>query len=194
MTVHNGRQWSATLRGVRPDHVQRYRFAADFLKSRLWPGSRVLDAACGCGYGSAMLADAGLMVDAVDIDEEAIEYARRHWSRPDVFYAQGDFSALTGQFQAIVCFEALEHIHGAPEAVHSFFGAAPILVCSVPNEDVVPFAGHEHHVRHYRPGEFTELLSDYLVVNQYGQSDKSPGLVTPYWNEQTRTLVAVATR
>lgn len=55
-------------------HLMRYRYAS--ARSR---GACVLDAACGPGYGAAMLATEGkaARVVAVDISEAAIAGARR---------------------------------------------------------------------------------------------------------------------
>src|SRR5208337_4385431 len=48
---------------VRYQHLERYRWAAKFVA-----GKRVLDVACGTGYGTALLANAGAaQVDGFDI-------------------------------------------------------------------------------------------------------------------------------
>src|SRR5688572_17038072 len=57
------------------EHVYRYRFAASYA-----PGRRVLDIACGEGYGSAALLKAGAAsVIGVDISAEAVAHARRKY-------------------------------------------------------------------------------------------------------------------
>lgn len=69
MTLRNGeRQVAPDVSGIRRDHVARYEFVA----GRLVPGSRVLDLACGVGYGAHILAKAGHKVIAVDASPEAI--------------------------------------------------------------------------------------------------------------------------
>ena len=60
------RQVSPTVDGIRADHVNRYKWAIDKTIGR------VTDAACGIGYGSVILAEAGIKVRAIDIDAEAI--------------------------------------------------------------------------------------------------------------------------
>ena len=54
------------------EHVHRYAFAR-----RYADGKRVLDAACGEGYGSALLATVAREVTGVDIDEPTIAHARQ---------------------------------------------------------------------------------------------------------------------
>src|SRR5687767_6601798 len=57
------------------EHIYRYRFAARFVRGR-----RVLDIACGEGYGAAALLRAGAAsVIGVDISEEACEHARQKY-------------------------------------------------------------------------------------------------------------------
>ena len=57
------------------EHLARY-----FLASQLAAGRRVLDAGCGEGYGTALLAAAGAAsVVGVDVDEPTIEHARERY-------------------------------------------------------------------------------------------------------------------
>ena len=65
--------------GPRADaHVSRYEFARALIR----PGDRVLDASCGLGYGSALLAGGTLaeFVLGVDVDESAMHYATEHYA------------------------------------------------------------------------------------------------------------------
>ena len=58
---------------VRYQHLERYRWAAKFVA-----GKRVLDVACGTGYGTAILANAGAtQVDGFDCSPEAVAFARK---------------------------------------------------------------------------------------------------------------------
>lgn len=151
----HGRQTATTLNGIRLDHRYRYEWAAERLS-----GLRVLDAGCGIGYGSHILGQAGCRVTAVDGCEEAIEKAREHYAHPDVTHFVGELGSLVGSYDAVVCFEVLEHIENASEIVGLFSQLADRLLCSVPNEEVVPFEQTRPlgHLRHYTPGEFRTLL------------------------------------
>jgi 2-polyprenyl-3-methyl-5-hydroxy-6-metoxy-1,4-benzoquinol methylase len=88
-------------------HMQRYEFAALHLS-----GQRVLDMACGCGYGTALLAERNpdKQVTGVDIDPAAIAYARAHYQQPNLRYECADaeqFSSDQG-FECIVSLETFE--------------------------------------------------------------------------------------
>jgi 2-polyprenyl-3-methyl-5-hydroxy-6-metoxy-1,4-benzoquinol methylase len=63
------RQWGETVSEIKTDHVKRYELAAKYAKGR------VLDAACGCGYGSSILYAMGTEVVAVDASADAIGWA-----------------------------------------------------------------------------------------------------------------------
>ena len=74
------RQVAPTLDGIRRDHVARYEFAARVLPTP----SRVIDFACGVGYGTRILGDAGHQALGFDVDKEAIAYARKHYAGHEV--------------------------------------------------------------------------------------------------------------
>ena len=48
--MDGSRKYGTQYRDFRTDHLNRYRFAAEYLQ-----GGVVLDAACGCGYGARIL-------------------------------------------------------------------------------------------------------------------------------------------
>ena len=58
------------------EHIHRYHFAKQLVNNKV-----VLDAACGSGYGSALLAEEAKEVYGIDISEEAIEYARSNYEK-----------------------------------------------------------------------------------------------------------------
>ena len=91
------------------EHWHRYAFARRFLAGR-----RVLDAACGEGYGSALMATVAAVVTGIDIDPDTVAHARAAYaSRANVRYEVGAVTALPfadGAFDAVVSFETIEHL------------------------------------------------------------------------------------
>src|SRR5262245_54184375 len=61
---------------------------------RLVQGKRVLDIACGEGYGSDLLAGAAAKVIGVDLDEASVVHARQTYARPNLEFLQGDATAI----------------------------------------------------------------------------------------------------
>lgn len=190
------RQVAPTVEGIRRDHVARYEWAA-----RRVAGT-VLDLACGVGYGSWILAQfGGCQVRAVDRDREAIEYARGHYAHERVTHECADVQSVyqLERCDAAVCFETVEHIQDPLPLLKMLAAAAPRLLVSVPNEDVMPYRGPGHengyafHFRHYTPGEFEDLLrqAGWRVVEWWGQAGAESEVERDMMG---RTIIAVCER
>ncbi|MCU0756185.1 MAG: methyltransferase domain-containing protein [Xanthomonadales bacterium] len=91
------------------EHWHRYALAAQAANGR-----RVLDAACGEGYGSALLAQRAREVVGIDLSADAVAHARsRYGQLANLRFEVGDVSALParlGRFDLISSFETLEHV------------------------------------------------------------------------------------
>lgn len=144
------------------EHLARY-----VLARSLVGGGRVLDAGCGSGYGSALLAETAKEVLAVDLSAEALEYARAHYPMPHLTFQQGDCCALPqsdAELDWVVAFEVIEHL---PDAEKFLREARRVLrpkgrlLVSTPNRR---FYTEEHdyhnpfHTREFDATEFEALL------------------------------------
>ena len=194
MSLGNGSQiverivpGSAEWRQEIVPHAQRYRFAAKFVR-----GKRVLDAGCGTGYGSCMIADAGASeVVAVDISEEALEVARKEFARPNLRFVCDDCEALSrvqDQFDVILSLESLEHFHSADkflEAVLGRLSPSGTFVCSTPNGNSSgKRPENPYHVHEYSAAEMQHLLGKHFSdISLYGQQ----------WTATFRTLTLLWT-
>jgi len=183
------RQVAPTLKGIRGDHVARYRFAAE-----RFGGRTVLDAGCGIGYGARLLADAGCDVHAWDVDAEAIDYGREHFFHTSIRWSVSDVCAVFClRADAVVAFEILEHLERPGLALIRW---PERLIASVPNGAIVPKTDgtFPHHVRHYTPPEFELLLmgAGYRVTEWWSQRDTSGADLVRGTNG--RTVIAVCER
>ena len=193
--LENGeRQVAPKIEGIRRDHVARYEFAA----KELPPESRVLDIACGVGYGAWILAKAGHHVTAVDRSKEAIDYAVKFYGHRNIkhvcSFVDGFQIPPNGSFDAVVSFETIEHLEDPLPLLRQWHGYAPILIASVPNESVFPHGGRiKFHYRHYTPGEFRDLIekAGFEATKWYGQEGPESE-VAP--NINGRTLLVTARR
>lgn len=184
--LHSGeRQVAPTVAGIRRDHVARYEWADSALRRAI----TVLDFACGVGYGTQILADRR-MVYGMDIDAEAIDFARENFPAHSASYEIAEAEcAPTRSFDAVVCFETIEHIADPGRMLRAF--RAPLLLASVPNEERYPFTGQKFHFRHYTRAQFEALLREngWKVREWWGQDDTESsvkqGLDNPW------TLIAV---
>jgi 2-polyprenyl-3-methyl-5-hydroxy-6-metoxy-1,4-benzoquinol methylase len=143
---------------VAAEHLGRYWWAAQFAKGR-----RVLDAGCGIGYGSNMLAEAGAAeVTGVDVAEPVIEAARMG-AASSVSFQPGDVAALdlpADSFDLVVCFEVIEHVEDTDPVLDELarlLAPGGLLVISSPNRDrYVP--GNPHHRFEFTPEELSAAL------------------------------------
>ena len=97
------------------EHWHRYHFAA-----RLAAGQRVVDAACGEGYGSALLAAVARGVVGVDIDAPTIAHARATYGGvANLSFVEGSATRLPlpdASVDIVVSFETIEHLEAADQA------------------------------------------------------------------------------
>jgi hypothetical protein len=187
--LKNGeRQVATDISGIRRDHIARYEFARTLIKKP----SRVLDVACGVGYGSWLLAQDGHTVIGADISPEAIDFAKKHWSCKGTNFVVADLTvdAFKGA-EVAVCFETIEHLENPAPFLRGLRNAADLLIASVPNETVFPYENYKFHYQHYTRSQFTDLLlrSGWQPVAYYGQegpeSEVEPEI-------EGRTLIVVA--
>lgn len=187
------RLYKTDLGDVRQDHLARYLWASE----RLGDHGHVIDAACGCGYGSSILADRGCDVTAIDVSEVALAYARKHWDRPSITWRRMNLldEPELPQADAIVSFETVEHLKRPKVFLKAAREAAPRLLLSVPNELVVPWseAKNPFHCRHYTLSQIVKRLREcgWQVTEWFGQQDKF-SCVEP--DLEGRTIIVDAVR
>lgn len=165
---------------VYEEHLYRYELACKYVA-----GLRVLDAACGAGYGSALLKRAGASeVVGVDVDHHSIELAKRDYGGEGIHFETGDVLKLPyadGTFDAVISFETIEHVEkGAAWIRESARVLIPggLFIVSTPNRSVTnpplyfeeqPF--NEYHLFEYRTSELVgDLLLDYDIEAMFGQN------------------------
>jgi SAM-dependent methyltransferase len=139
-------------------HMQRYRFAAACLS-----GERVLDMACGCGYGTALLAELNpdKILIGVDIDPEAIAYAQQHYRLPNLSYQCADAQSFSSEqpFDCIVSLETIEHLPNPQRLVGNYarlLAEQGQVIASVPITPTLD--GNPHHLHDFSQASFFKLF------------------------------------
>ncbi len=151
------------------EHVYRYRFAVPYVRNK-----RVLDIACGEGYGSAGLLKAGAAsVIGVDISEETCRYAQQKYG---VDTRQGDAENIplpNGSIDVIVSFETIEHVPSPEKFLKEcvrVLRPGGQLIISTPNTSVYSYGGAEqdnpYHCSELTTREFNRILSEHFVSHQ----------------------------
>src|SRR5262249_42781420 len=157
---------------IEAEHLARYKWAATIIS-----GGRVLDAGCGVAYGTSMMARSGAsQVIGVDIAEAVLDAVRP--DMPDnVRLEAGDVRDLQygdGTFDAVVCFECIEHLVDPGLALDEFARVlAPdgLLLVSSPNRDVHPPINPHHHHEFLPPELAAEVGSRFKSVRLVRQQD-----------------------
>ncbi len=127
----------------------------------------VLDAGCGTGYGSRLLAEGGAReVVGVDIAQAVLE-AVAPTMPESVRLEVGDLRQLElddDSFDLIVCFEVIEHFEDPFPVLDELIRVLQpggLLLISSPNRGVYQ-AGNPHHFHEFRPDELEAALTSRL--------------------------------
>jgi len=158
------------------EHLHRYRFAREFAKDK-----KVLDLACGEGYGSFMLSEVSKGIIGIDIDKNVIGHATSKYNKENLRFIVGSIKEIPIEgkdiFDLIICFEALEHITEQDKLiteVKRLLRPDGIFLVSSPNKYIYSDqSGYQNpfHKRELYFNEFTKLLDKYFKHTYiYGQT------------------------
>ncbi len=199
------------------EHFQRYLSVCEIVK-----GKSVLDAACGEGYGSNILAETAKDVIGVDIDEGAVDRAGKLYGfRDNLRFEQGDIEKLNLQdnsIDVVVSFETVEHVDEETQnnflhEIERVLKTDGILIMSTPNKAVYSDR-HDHrnrfHKKEFYHDEFIAFLHQkFQYVQLYNQTfcvlsiidrcDRRDEVIKYYsqdkkYNNEGKYYIAVASR
>ena len=157
---------------------RRHQAVYEWIAARV-AGERVIDMACGEGYGSDVLAASAASVVGVDANPEAHEHARLRYRRPNLRFERDLVESFAEPADAVVFLQTIEHLQD-PDAVLEHYrslvgrtgnqtggSGSEILgrgtvYLSTPNVRTLAPKGAERsdnpwHVHEYRAEEFEQL-------------------------------------
>lgn len=153
------------------EHVDRYRFALQFTK-----GCKVLDIACGEGYGTSAIETAGAtQVIGVDISHEACDHARARYGIETRVGSADAIPLQDGEIDVVVSFETIEHLNDVKAFIrecHRVLKPNGRLVISTPNLPVYHQRAPDNpfHLHEMPLDEFQQLIGrGFSNVQIYGQ-------------------------
>jgi 2-polyprenyl-3-methyl-5-hydroxy-6-metoxy-1,4-benzoquinol methylase len=131
-------------------------------------GLRVVDMACGEGYGSDVLARSAESVVGVDANPEAHEHARLRYRRPNLRFERDLVETFSEPCDAVVFLQTIEHVQDAGAILEHFkalLAPGGIAYVSTPNLLTLAPPGAEKsdnpwHVKEYQAAEFRELCEE----------------------------------
>ncbi len=134
-------------------------------------GKRVVDMACGEGYGSDLMAAAGATsVVGVDANPDAHEHANLRYLRDNLRFERDLVESFAEPCDAVVFLQTIEHVQ-EPGAILDHFKSmlAPggVAYVSTPNLLTLAPPGAEKsdnpwHLREYRADEFRRLCEEHF--------------------------------
>jgi SAM-dependent methyltransferase len=164
-------------------HLVRYLWAVEVLKQRTGV-ERVLDIACGSGYGSYMLSSAlpQASITGADYDEAAVREARRLYRMTNLQFLAGSATKwMFGEFDAIVSFDTLEHVPHREimlQNIVEHLAPSGCLLFSAPcgHSEVVLQPEWRFHQIEYSPRTMHDFMRRYFKVVRHPQAGNLPAL------------------
>jgi SAM-dependent methyltransferase len=180
------------------EHWHRYCIARSAVA-----GKRVLDAACGEGYGSWLLAGVAADVVGVDVDPAAIAHASgRYAGRSNLRFVAGscdDLPLADASVDRVVSFETIEHLSAQIAMLAEFrrvLTPGGALILSSPNKAV--YSGESGEANHFHVKELDrdelETMLDERFPQQhwYGQRALAHSLLWRYGGNATLDAELIA--
>jgi SAM-dependent methyltransferase len=142
-------------------------------------GLRVIDMACGEGYGAATLAQTAAEVVGVDANPEAFEHARLRYVEPGLSFERALVERFgePGMCDAVTFLQTIEHVPNPQDVLRHFrrlLAPGGVVYVSTPNLLTIAPQGAEKsdnpwHLKEYLAHEFRELCeSVFESVELYG--------------------------
>lgn len=149
-------------------HLNRYLTAKQYVA-----GKRVLDIACGEGYGSKLMKDWGAAsVVGVDVSDEALAVANRYFSADGITFLNHTAEELpfdNDSFDVVVSFETIEHLDHPEKFLQEIARVVKfdgVALVSCPNDPYYskndPAFSNPFHKHAFNFFEFKELSERYL--------------------------------
>jgi SAM-dependent methyltransferase len=143
---------------IEAEHIARYRWAA----SRAF-GKSVADIACGTGYGSRILVDAGArQVTSIDIHEPALRFGVDSYGIRCAIADASRIPLKSACFDLVASLETIEHLPD-PSAfvaeVKRILKPRGLLFVTTPNGDGGSHSGNPWHVHELSKQELESILA-----------------------------------
>jgi ubiquinone/menaquinone biosynthesis C-methylase UbiE len=153
------------------EHLHRYAITIDFVKNK-----KVLDIACGEGYGANLLAAYAESITGVDIDRSSIEKAIKKYTAKNIIFKEGSVSNIpceAGSFDIVISFETIEHTDEHYQfltEVKRVLKPDGLFIISTPDKanysDITGYKNSFHKKELYE-NEFTGLLKKYFSFTSF---------------------------
>jgi 2-polyprenyl-3-methyl-5-hydroxy-6-metoxy-1,4-benzoquinol methylase len=165
---------------IEEDHVNRYLLVQKIIDKN----DRVLDIACGEGYGASIMSAKTKDITGVDISVDAISYARSKYKNISNAFFVGDAKSYSNDnpYDKLVSFETIEHISDYLAVIKNYnyllkkngllFISSPNRIITSPNaKNLLDKPKNKFHTQEFTIFELTNILESngFEIINIYGQ-------------------------
>jgi len=148
----------------------RYQFILDYISNN----DVVLDAACGSGFGSEILARKAQKVIGIDISKEAITYARQKYNNDKIEFIKSNVYKLPfkdNYFDSAIGIETIEHVKKYDQYLNELARVTNnnglIIITTPQKKSEVPLT--PYHVHEFTFNEFKKELQKHFIIKEiYG--------------------------
>jgi 2-polyprenyl-3-methyl-5-hydroxy-6-metoxy-1,4-benzoquinol methylase len=144
------------------DHTARYEFVSHFVTNK-----RVIDAACGTGYGTLRLKLAGASAClGIDLDGTIVARNQAMFGPQKVEYLEANcetFDYVAWRPDVVASFETLEHVQNPSKFVGAVAGAMQaggVFIVSCPNDEEL--GDNPYHLHSWNASELRAFLGEYF--------------------------------
>lgn len=176
------------------EHFQRYLSVRCLAQDKV-----VLDAACGEGYGSNIIASVAKSVTGLDIDEDTVVRAKETYrGQNNLSFLQGSIARIpleNDSVDVVVSFETIEHVteqlqHDFLEEIARVLREDGILIMSTPNKEIYSDLynyKNEFHIKEFYHDEFLDFLHDkFKYISLFNQAFEVVSVLSPCDGEKRK--------
>lgn len=147
-------------------HIERYALVRQYMFGR------VLDAACGVGYGTYLLAKNPdvTYINGVDSDSESIEFANLNFKNEKTNFECNKIENVAGDYDVLVSLETIEHLE-EPKVLAEMAERCCIkeILVSYPVKKTTHY--NKYHLWDLDAYEVKHIFSNYECINSIMNGD-----------------------
>lgn len=147
-------------------HIERYALVRQYIFGR------VLDAACGVGYGSYLLAKNPdvISMHGVDCDQESVSFAEQNFKSEKISFECNKIENVTGDYDVLVSLETIEHLE-EPQILADMAVRCNIkeVLVSYPTKKTTHY--NKYHLWDLDAADLKYIFSQYECINEIINGD-----------------------
>ncbi|MEZ7891940.1 MAG: class I SAM-dependent methyltransferase [Candidatus Wallbacteria bacterium] len=148
------------------EHLRRYASVRRFCYGK------VMDFACGCGYGSYLLSCNPDVKEiyAVDIDKESIEWAKHEFKHEKITYINSSVETIDKKIDTLVSLETIEHLKDV-SIIKNLVKKCNVdnLILCFPDKKSTHFNSFHYHDFTFQ--DIIDMFPAYLCYHSYKHGD-----------------------